>query len=41
MSYINAQMGNTTTVTALYKVSDGTANIALQTNVANALVINN
>jgi len=41
MSYINAQNGNTTVATALYKVSDGTANIALQTNGANALVINN
>lgn len=41
MSYINAQSGNATTFTELIKVSDGTANIALQTNGSNVLVINN
>ena len=41
MSTINAQAGNTTTFTALIKSSDGTANLALQTNGSNAIVINN
>jgi len=40
MSYINVQLGNATTATGLYKVSDGTANLALQTNGSNAVVIN-
>jgi hypothetical protein len=41
MSTINAQAGNTTNFTALIKSSDGTANLALQTNGANAVVIDN
>ena len=41
MSTINAQAGNSSAFSALYKVSDGTANLALQTNGANAVVINN
>jgi len=41
MSTINAQAGNTTTFTALIKSSDGTANLALQTGGANAVVIDN
>jgi hypothetical protein len=40
MSNINAQPGNSTAFTALIKYSDGTANLALQTNGANAVVIN-
>ena len=40
MSTINAQAGNTTSFTALIKSSDGTANLALQTNGLNAIVIN-
>lgn len=40
MSNINAQPGNSTTFTALIKYSDGTANLAFQTNGANAVVIN-
>ena len=41
MSTINAQAGNSTAFTALIKSSDGTANIALQTNGSNAVVIDN
>lgn len=41
MSTINAQAGNTTNFTALIKSSDGTANLALQTNGSNAVVIDN
>jgi hypothetical protein len=41
MSTINAQAGNSSAFTALIKSSDGTANIALQTNGANAVVIDN
>ena len=41
MSTINAQAGNSSSFTALIKSSDGTANIALQTNGANAVVIDN
>ena len=40
MTTINAQAGNTAAATALYKISDGTANLALQTNGSNAVVIN-
>ena len=40
-STINAQAGNSTTITALIKTSDGTANLTLQTGGANALSINN
>ena len=40
MSNINAQPGNSAAFTALIKYSDGTANLALQTNGANAVVIN-
>ena len=39
MSNINAQAGNTTNFSAIIKVSDGTANLALQTNGSNAVVI--
>ena len=38
---INAQAGNSTTITALIKASDGTANLTLQTGGANALSIDN
>jgi hypothetical protein len=41
MSTINAQAGNSTTFSAIIKISDGTANLALQTNGANAVVIDN
>jgi len=41
MSTINAQAGNSLSISAIIKVSDGTANIALQTNGSNAVVINN
>lgn len=41
MSTINAQAGNSTTFSAIIKSSDGTANLALQTNGANAVVIDN
>ena len=40
MSTINAQAGNSSSISAIIKVSDGTANLALQTNGANAVVIN-
>lgn len=40
MSTINAQAGNSSEFSAIIKVSDGTANLALQTNGANAVVIN-
>lgn len=40
MSNINAQPGNSSAFTALIKYSDGTANLAFQTNGANAVVIN-
>lgn len=40
MSNINAQPGNSTTFTALIKYSDGTANLAFQTNGIDAVVIN-
>lgn len=40
-STINAQAGNSTTITALIKASDGTANLVLQTGGANALSIDN
>jgi hypothetical protein len=40
-STINAQAGNSTTITALIKASDGTANLTLQTGGANALSIDN
>jgi TRAP-type uncharacterized transport system fused permease subunit len=39
MSTINAQAGNSTAFSAIIKVSDGTANLALQTNGSNAVVI--
>lgn len=39
MSTINAQAGNSTFFSAIIKISDGTANLALQTNGANAVVI--
>lgn len=39
MSTINAQAGNSSAFTALIKSSDGTANLALQTNGSNAVVI--
>jgi hypothetical protein len=41
MSTINAQAGNSSEFSAIIKVSDGTANLALQTNGANAVVIDN
>jgi hypothetical protein len=41
MSTINAQAGNSSAVSAIIKSSDGTANLALQTNGSNAVVINN
>ena len=41
MSYINTQTGNAAAATGLYKVSDGTANLAVQINGANVLVIDN
>jgi ABC-type uncharacterized transport system permease subunit len=41
MSNINAQAGNTTNFSAIIKSSDGTANLALQTNGSNAVVIDN
>jgi hypothetical protein len=41
MSTINAQAGNSSSISAIIKVSDGTANLALQTNGSNAVVINN
>lgn len=41
MSTINAQAGNSATFSALVYSSDGTANLALQTNGANAVVIDN
>jgi hypothetical protein len=40
MSNINAQAGNSSSISAIIKVSDGTANLALQTNGSNAVVIN-
>jgi hypothetical protein len=40
MSTINAQAGNSSSISAIIKVSDGTANLALQTNGSNAVVIN-
>jgi hypothetical protein len=40
MSTINAQAGNSSEFSAIIKVSDGTANLALQTNGSNAVVIN-
>ena len=39
MSNINAQAGNSSEFSAIIKVSDGTANLALQTNGSNAVVI--
>ena len=39
MSTINAQAGNSSEFSAIIKVSDGTANLALQTNGSNAVVI--
>ena len=39
MSTINAQAGNSLSISAIIKVSDGTANLALQTNGSNAVVI--
>lgn len=39
MSTINAQAGNSSSISAIIKVSDGTANLALQTNGSNAVVI--
>ena len=41
MSNINAQAGNSSSISAIIKVSDGTANLALQTSGANAIVIDN
>lgn len=41
MSTINAQAGNATAFSAIIKSSDATANLALQTNGANAVVIDN
>jgi hypothetical protein len=40
VSSINATAGSTTQPTALIKSADGTANLALQTNGSNAVVIN-
>jgi hypothetical protein len=37
MSNINAQAGNSSSISAIIKVSDGTANLALQTNGSNAV----
>ena len=39
MSTINVQAGNSTAFSAIIKSSDGTANLALQTNGSNAVVI--
>jgi hypothetical protein len=39
MSTINAQAGNSSEFSAIIKVSDGTANLVLQTNGLTALVI--
>lgn len=39
-SNINAQAGNSTTITALIKSGASDANLVLQTNSANAVVIN-
>jgi hypothetical protein len=39
MSNINAQAGISSSISAIIKVSDGTANLALQTNGSNAVVI--
>jgi len=39
VSNINAQAGNFSEFSAIIKVSDGTANLALQTNGSNAVVI--
>jgi len=39
MSTINAQAGNSTAFSAIIKSSDGTANLVLQTNGSNAVVI--
>lgn len=41
MSSINATPGSNIQFTALIKTSDGTANLALQTNGSNAVVIDN
>lgn len=41
MSSINAQAGNSTAFSAIITTADGTANLALQTNGANAVVIDN
>lgn len=41
MSTINAQAGSALQPTALIVKADGTANLALQTNSSNAVVINN
>jgi hypothetical protein len=41
VSSINAQAGNSAAFSAIIKVSDGTANLALQTNGSNAVVIDN
>ena len=40
MSTINTTAGNATTATALYKISDGTANLTFQTNRLGAITIN-
>jgi hypothetical protein len=40
-STINAQAGNALAFTSLIKTSDGTANLTLQTNGANAITIDN
>jgi len=39
MSTINTTAGNATTATALYKISDGTANLTFQTNSLGAITI--
>jgi hypothetical protein len=39
MSSINAQAGNSSAISAIIKDSDGTANLTLQTNSINAIVI--
>jgi len=39
VSTINVQAGNSTIFSAIIKSSDGTANLALQTNGSNAVVI--
>jgi hypothetical protein len=39
MSTINAIAGNTSSITALVKSSDGTANLTFQTNGLNAVII--